>query len=187
MVYHEDGLADIVIGVSILFCMVTFALDLIWLATSWTMVFFFVWLAAKELITVPRVARMEFSSEQVGQLQRRLFRLVLVFSFTALLGAVMFALFYLIADRPENEALSWFRDNTLVVLALTAGLILALIAGLVDITRYYVYALLTVVIVVGGDLLQLSGILYGTLWGSVFLLGGLTCLVNFLRATVDPI
>lgn len=177
--YHQDGLLDIFLALGMLFSVVALSFGTWWLATILPALFWPLWISAKEIITAPRLAGLRVSREQVSQGRTAILGLTIVGVVAFLLGIVMFMLFSF--DRAPMGLTNWLRENFLSVMGVISGFILALTALLGRIPRYYTYALLAVLVGVGGPLLNIKPSLYTATFSLIMLLSGIVVLLRFTR------
>ena len=180
MRYHQDGLADLLVGLGILLAGLNMLLD--WdvsLGALWVVLWLPVWLSAKRSITARRIPDGQVSREQYsGMLSAGVFisgMLVL------LVAAGMVALW----GQEMGSTPAWFlaalREYLMVVLGLFGALILAVAASLSRLNRLHAYALVTAVAFVGSYLLNAPIALAVAVVGGIVTAWGLGMLVRFLR------
>jgi len=180
MRYHQDGLADLLVGLGILLAGLNMLLD--WdvsLGALWVVLWLPIWLSAKRSITARRIPDGQVSREQYsGMLRAGVFisgMLVL------LVAAGMVALW----GQEMGSTPAWFlaalREYLMVVLGLFGALILAVAAWLSGLNRLHAYALVTAVAFVGSYLLSAPIALAVAVVGGIVMAWGLGMLVRFLR------
>jgi hypothetical protein len=188
MAYNDDGLLDIVIGLVILFACATWLTELYWMVGTLAFVFFLVWQSAKQIITAPRVRGMQFTPEKARQLEGFWRGMIVFLTITMVMGLIFFAIAVLAGPWVRQTGselpawINWFSENVAILLGLTASLFLGLLAYFGGLPRFYGYALLTLAIVAGSYLLDISALFFVALLGAIMLLVGLGLLVQFMRA-----
>ncbi len=180
MRYHQDGLADLLIGLGILLAGLNMLLD--WdvsLGALWVVLWLPIWLSAKKLITARRIPDVQVSREQyAGMLKAGVF-------VSGMLVVLVAAGMVVLWGQETGNTPAWFLAGLgqylIVVLGLFGALTLAVAAWLSGLNRLYAYALLTAVAFVGGYLLNAAIALAVTVVGGIVMLWGLGMLVRFVR------
>jgi hypothetical protein len=178
--YYQDGLAELFIGLGILFFCLTMLLDLdVPMASLWVVLWVPLWMSAKKSITARRMHDVEVSMERYdGMLKAG------VFVAAVLLLPLVAGLVVLWGQKTGNTP-AWFlaalREYLMIVLGLFATLVLAVAAWLSGLGRLYAYAVVTAVAFVGGHLLDAPIALAVTVVGGIVMLWGLGLLVRFVR------
>lgn len=177
--YHQDGLLDIFLALGILFATVAFSAGMFWLVAILPVIFNLLWVSARQSITAPRLVGTSPATIRTGKSQP-------VFIMLTILGVVAFilgaAVFWLFATENTSTGLrEWVRQNFVLVSWVFGGLLLALIAILTRLPRYYFYALLALSAGVGGPLLGCKPVIYVVGLASSILVVGLLTLLHFLR------
>lgn len=146
-----------------------------WFFLSWMPIIFYVPL--KNRITVPRFGYVKFDSEHGSRGRKITGFLVLFFLVVFVLGIVVF----LVSDPPAPPELLWIRENTMFFYGLVGVLGFGL-AGLISgIRRLFVYALLSIFLMVTGQLLDFQEFVPFLLLGGTIFVTGLILLVRFMR------
>ncbi len=180
MRYHQDGLADLLIGLGILLAGLNMLLD--WdvsLAALWVVLWLPIWLSAKKSITARRIPDIQVSREQyAGMLKAGVF-------VSGMLVLLVAAVLLVLWGQTTGNTPAWFlaglRQYLIVVLGLFGALVLALAAWLSGLSRLYAYGLLIAVAFVGGYLLNAPIAPAVTVVGGIVMLWGLGMLVRFVR------
>jgi hypothetical protein len=179
--YHQDGLIDILLGIGVLgFGLMILTGSFVFNMLSWMPILFYVPL--KNRITVPRFGYVQFTSERVKK-QRLLIAIAvgLVF-FTFGLGLYVFANF---DDMPPMMDILFGFDGMMVIAVLFVSMMI--IAGLITrLNRLFIYALLTPLMLLGGQALGIEPELRVVFLGTIILLIGIIYLLRFLRAYPLP-
>ena len=175
MYYHNDGLIDIYVGLSILLggiCMLT---DIIYLAGVFPVLCLPVYRSIKKSVTAPRIKNIKFPPEHRG----RTGKTILIAASTGVLVLLMCVImFVLLSSGYISPSLrTWLLKPFIgVIVAFCMGVI----AFINKIWRFYAYAILMVIIFTSSLLLNLSIPLSLILIGTVMLLVGVVLLIQFL-------
>jgi len=175
--YHKDGLLDIFIGLGILMAGATLWAGMPWMAGAWLAIFVPLWISIRKSVTYPRVAEDEVQTGSKPQI---------VFVLSVLAGLLVLGVFTGIAFLLGFERFSAFRAFLDTYIHLLMGLGLAVFltgtAAIMRVPRFFVYALLTLMVFGIG---QVTGWLFWmsmSLVGGLISLAGLAVLGRFLRA-----
>ena len=181
MRYHEDGLADLMIGLSVLLGGLYLVVD--WdipLGAVWVVLWLPLWLSAKKSITARRAPNVEISEVRYAGMMKAATFVVIT------LVLLVFAGSLLLVGQSGGLVPSWFvtglREYLTVVLGLVGSLVLTIAAWLSGLNRLYAYALLTAVAFVGSYLLHAPAGLAVAVVGGVVMLWGLVMLSRFVRS-----
>jgi hypothetical protein len=171
--YQQDGIIDLLVGWGTLAFGLNLAMDSsIWTFLAWMPIIFYVPL--KNRITVPRLGYVKFDHSRGGPGKWILVFLVFGLLVVLSLGIVLF----LLADR---SSLTWIREYTLLFYGLV-GLIGFGIVGLISgIPRLFLYALLSLFIMGGGQLMGVEEYIPFFLLGGTILVVGVVLLGRFIR------
>ncbi len=144
--YHEDGLVDLFLG----FAAITFGLsvltEMVIVLAGSVIVWLFVYIAAKRLITVPRIGIVEFSSERKSRLSTLLWILVLV----QIISVCVSLLAWMVPLVATIIIL-----NYMIIIGLVGAGIFSIIAYMSDIQRFYLYGVVTLVVFLGSSFFNL--------------------------------
>lgn len=173
--YHQDGLTDIAAGVFI----TGFGLDMVLNSSIFFMISLLpivLILPLRKLITYPRIGQIEFSPERRRKISKGMLALVMALALSAGLGVIAF-----LAVSGELAGLEeWFDRYTLLLLGAIMAGVLALVAFVFQIARFYLYAIIEFGAWLLGDLLGIDpGIPLG-IAGAIVLLVGIGLLIRFL-------
>jgi hypothetical protein len=138
MVYHQDGILDIVAGAVLLIFAAVIVFDqgaFIGLIAIPTVLY----MSLKQRFSLPRMGYIRFETEKE---KRQKLGLTLLFGLTAFIGLLAFYAFS--GDLPENLS-TVIRENTPLLFGLVLGLALVGVAYFLNNPRFYVYAILAVV------------------------------------------
>ena len=179
--YHQDGLIDMLIGLGILgFGLMMLTDSVVFNMLAWMPIIFYVPL--KNRITVPRFGYVQFTSERAKRQQLLLALLIGCLLFILLLGVYVFAVG---GDMPPLLDTLRAGDGMLLIGGLFAFMLV--LAGLATgLSRLYIYAFLTLLILPGGALMDIEAPYRMIFLGALILLIGIILLVRFLRAYPLP-
>ena len=173
--YHQDGIIDILIGCGILFAILCFLSEMIWLSGAFVIFAVILYTSIKQKITSPRIGFVKFG--QKGQ-HRTLFIL------TILIGNI-FLLFFLGLFLYRNSVPQWITESLTTYPSLILGgiaciitLLTALISG---IKRFYFYGAAILTSFVLGQIMSIELWISSTIVGLLFFLTGLIKLMNFIQ------
>ncbi len=175
---HQDGLIDMIIGLSMIGFGLNMAFDSsVFLFMSWMTIIFYV--PFKNRITVPRIGYVKFSTSKTNMI---IGVAVAVLLFVFLLGTFV----YLIGDSNNSSPqltdwLTWFRQYHMLVLGSIFALCCAGAALLTGIRRLYAYAVLTIGIFAAAFWLGVEPPIYVLTTGLLIEAVGIWLLVRFLR------
>jgi hypothetical protein len=173
MVYHEDGILDMVVGVSVLILAGVMAFDQA-VFIGFLGIPLIMYIPIKERVSVPRIGRIRFEAEEVTT------RRLLFFLFTGI-GALLTVLALVRVDHTSGIYAAIQNNMVLIFAFLLGGTLFG--AGLfLNNGRFKVYALLSLVLVLG--LYALSIRLWPAITALSFLMEavGIYKLVGFLRS-----
>lgn len=176
----HDGLWDILIGLSVLFAGLYMLLDISSAFIAiWVVLWLPAWRSAKKSITEPRMQYLQVSKEQHAGLIR-----AGVLSAGALLVVVVAVVAVLLAQatgRIPAWFLAWLEEYLIVVLGLLGSLVLVVAGWLSGVHRLYAYAVLTLIVLGVGYLLNTPAALAAALLGAIITLWGAVMLLRFVR------
>lgn len=180
MRYHQDGLADLLVGLGILLFGLNMLLD--WdvpLAAVWVVLWVPIWMSAKKSITARRMHDAEVSMERYDGIRKAIAFVAAVLLLPLVAGLVV------LWAHSRGTLPPWFlaglREYLMIVLGLFGALVVAVAAWLSGLNRLHAYALVTAVALVGGYLLDAPIALAVTVVGAIVMLWGLGLLVRFVR------
>jgi hypothetical protein len=180
MSYHEDGLLDLLVGLSVLLGGLYILVDLdIPLGGAWVVLWLPIWLSARKAITARRLPYVEIPQEQYAGMMRAATFVVITLTLAVFAGSII------LLGHSTGSVPEWFviglRQYLTVVSGLLGALVLAIAGWLSKLNRLYAYALLTAVAFVGGYVLRAPTSLAVALVGGCITLWGLRMLAGFVR------
>ena len=175
--YHQDGVLDIFIGLSILLFGAWILADMAYLAGAFAAVFTPIYAQVKKQVTVPRLGFVKFGPNRTAKTQKTVLVLVLVGVMAFLPGVLLFA-------TTEMGILAPIRlliDYGMIVIGVAGAAVLSVVAYLSELRRLYVYAALVLTLFVSGHFLTAPLPYYLMTLGTIILLSGLYLLITFQR------
>lgn len=174
MVYHNDGILDMVVGITVLMLATVMAFEaVVFIGLIGIPIVFYI--PIKERLSLPRIGIIRFEAEDVTRKRMTIFLLLG-------LGTLMvFSLLRLLRTDVSPGLVELFWNNQVIVFALILAGTLFAAGRILNNGRFVVYALLSLGLVLGAYFIGLQ------VWVSVTLLGllmeviGIYKLVNFLR------
>ena len=180
MRYHEDGLADLLVGLGVLLFGLPMLVDLDFpLAALWVVVWVPIWVSGKKSITARRLPDVEVPKEHLAGMMRAGVFIALMLVLALLAGMVV--LWGRSTGGVPAGFLEGLREYLMVVLGVTGAFVMGVAAWLSGLDRLYAYAMLTAVAFVGGYLLNVPIALAVTVVASIIMLWGAVLLVRFVR------
>jgi hypothetical protein len=173
--YHQDGLIDLFIGSGILFAILCFLNEMIWLGGAFVILAVPLYTYVKQKITAPRIGLVKFG--QKGQ-HKTLFILLI------LIGNI-FLLFFLGLFLYRNSIPLWITENLTTYPSFIIGgiaCILTLLTALISgIKRFYFYGATILISFVIGQIISIDLLISSAIVGILFLLIGIIKVLNFIR------
>jgi len=173
--YHEDGIIDIFAGAWILmFGILAIHTDRVWVAGMFPVYGLAPFVAIKKKITVPRISYMKFNPKQKSKIEKVFFSIhAIIYSFAILLYT--------------HNTPSWidtlFQEYPMLFFGAIVTLFFIVAVWTLSVRRFYAYALLTLVVSVGGHMID-ADISYGVfpvLLGVLIVSDGVLMLNQFLQ------
>ena len=171
LIFFQDGLWDIFLGIFILGWGLSILTDLAYLAGSLFVCLYLVVWSLKKWLTYPRVgyARLGVRMEKFRQ------AVMIILGITALTG-IAFAIVFLADDRP-----AWLTDYFPLLFSGILALVVGLLAGWLGVYRFLAYAGL---IFLAGVVHQFTDVAWSHTYigaGAIIVIIGAGYLVHFLR------
>ncbi|MCP4422712.1 MAG: hypothetical protein GY805_39390 [Chloroflexi bacterium] len=174
--YHQDGILDLVIGLSILgFGINMYTDSSAFIVLSWFGIMLYAPLKAR--ITIPRMGYVQFDEVRTRKTKQMVMLAIGMSTFSLFLGLFVFV-------RSDNFSASfsqWFEQYYLLVLGAFPAIILAGAALWLGVNRLLLHALLIVGIIYAGIQLDVPEPYYVMVLGGIISLVGLWLLVRFLQ------
>jgi hypothetical protein len=170
--YHQDGLIDMIIGLSFIGFGLNMAFDnSAFLFLAWLPIILYV--PFKNRITVPRIGYVKFTASNK----------ILVGAVIAGLLVLLLGIFVFLIAGPgqiPSPLNAWLKQYHMLLLGSIAALCFAGAALLTSITRLYAYAVLILVIFASGTWLGITPAIYVIITGLLIEVVGIWMLVRFL-------
>jgi hypothetical protein len=174
MIYHEDGILDLIVGVSVLMLAGVMGFDLPALIGT-IGIPLILYIPFKDSISIPRIGFIKFEAEK--STRSRLIMLLL-FGFVAL---IVLALLGPIQNRISSSFATMVRNNDILIFAAIMAGILFIGGQILNNSRFWIYSLLSLALIT-------AAFFFGfRVWIPVLTIGitmetlGLTKLINFLK------
>jgi hypothetical protein len=173
-VYHDDGILDLVVGITVIMLALVMAFDSVFFIGLIGIPIVF-YIPIKEQISIPRIGFIRFEAEH--KTRKRMFLFLW-------LGVGMFIMFFLLfllrsGASPAFEELVW--NNEVLVFAIILGGTLFIAGRILNNARFVTYALIALGLVLGANFAGLRVWIPVTLVGVMMEAVGIYRLVNFLR------
>jgi hypothetical protein len=174
MIYHEDGILDLVVGVSVLMLAGVMGFDLPALIGLIGIPLTF-YIPLKDRVTIPRIGFIQFEAEKATR--KRLISLLLI----GLAAFVVLALLGPIQNWISSSFTEMIRNNDVLIFAVILSGILFAGGQILNNSRFRIYALLSLVLVIAACFIEFR------VWIPVFVVGltmealGLAKLINFQK------
>ncbi len=174
MIYHDDGLLDLVVGFAVIMLSVVMAIEAVALI-GLIGIPLILYIPIKDRVSIPRMGRIRFEPQDVSR--RKLF----AFLFLGFAALLFFLFFSQIRIQPGSGLATIIRSNQVLVFALVLGGSLFAASYFLNNRRFSVYSILSLGLVVGLNILELP------IWSAVLGVGllmeavGIYQLVGFLR------
>jgi hypothetical protein len=179
MLYHGDGLLDILIGLGILIFGLTLTFDMFYLSGAYIAILAAIMPALKKGITAPRMQCVEGAPPP--EARRRVVRLMLL----TLLGLGVLALLGLLLFLRPGAIPAWsiaaIREYGLLLAGVALVALLIVTAWATAQGRFVAYAALAALASVAGQWLGIDFWLYAILVGATVTLSGSAVLIRFVR------
>lgn len=179
--FYQDGIWDLFIGLAF----IGMAVGVIYSNTGITAIipcFAIVIIPGlKKLITLPRLGYVKLSSEREVKKRKNISALVLLLTFTAVLGGIVFS-----AYTGNSGWQRWIKSLALIPFGAVLSLIAGAVGFLYGIKRVLIYAILILVIFVIGHILELRPTFHFSVIGITMTLVGFALLIRFIGKYPKP-
>lgn len=174
--YHQDGILDLVIGLSILGFGINMSTESsAYIVLSW--IGLILYTPLKSAITIPRMGYVQFDEARTRKTHLVIMLGIGAATFSLFLGLFVFTR----SGSFSADFESWFSQYYMLVLGAFPAIVLAGAALWMGVNRLLVHALLIVLIIFAGIQLGIPEPYYVMVLGSIILLTGLWLLFRFLR------
>lgn len=176
MLYHQDGLLDIFVGLVIVLAGASLLGEMFWMTGAWVAIFAPLWISARRSITYPRVPEPE-----AVPTQNFTYLLIFLLLIGVLVLSLTVGLTFMVGFERVPALRAFLDSNLLLVLGAGQAAMLLIPAIFMRVHRFYAYAALTLAVYA---LAQLLGWAFWTatiLAGVVMALCGMLVLLRFLQ------
>lgn len=173
--YHQDGILDILTGVSILGFAAVVIADMIYLGWMFFFLAISIYASAKKVLTVPRIGFVKFPQQRT---KVAIQALVILGVLSNVLGLITFIQ---VESGSTPLWLLFAIENYMLVIGVFGATLFCIVGYTLRAQRTYAYALLTLIIFVTGHFLYYPLQYYLILLGTLILLFGLALLIRFIR------
>ena len=176
LAYHQDGIIDLIIGLSILGFSLNMATDnSAFLFMGWIWIVFY--MPLKNRITFPRLGFAKFDNERTTRTGLLLMMMVGIITLALFVG-----LFVFVRSDAMSPALSaWLRQYHLLVLGAFLAVAMVIAALFSGIKRLFVYAAVTMLSIFLGIQLGVAPPIFTLVLGGLIGLSGAWLLLRFVR------
>jgi len=170
--YHEDGLVDLFLGFAVIMFGLFVLTEVVIVLSGSVFVWLLLYIAAKRLITVPRIGNVEFSSERKSKISTLLWILVLV----QIISVCVSLLAWMVPMVATIIIL-----NYMIIIGFVGASIFSFIAYMSDILRFYLYGVVTLVVFLGSYFFNFTFYLPMMVVGILITFSGLVLLFRFIQ------
>jgi hypothetical protein len=174
--YHQDGLWDIFLGIFFFATGILWVFDQVVFAGIVPAVMLPSAINIKKSFAQSRLGYAKFSPERKAKEKKGVAGLVMVFTLTAIAGAVCF-----LAFTDTGGMLDWIKDLGLIPFGATLAFVTGAIGLMFGIRRLLLYALLILAVFVAGHMFNSDPPVYFLFLGLIFLIVGIVMLIQFMR------
>lgn len=175
MFYHQDELIDLLIGGGILFMILCFLIEMIWLGGAFVVLAFPLYTYIKQKITAPRIGFVKFG--QKGQYKTLFILLISVGN--------IFLVFFLGLFIYRDSIPIWITGNLTTyayfIIGAIACVLTFLTAYILGIKRFYFYGAAILFSFVIGQMISINLIILSAVMGIIVLLTAIIKLLYFIR------
>lgn len=174
MIYHEDGLLDLVVGLTVIMLSAVMAFEAVALI-GLIGIPLILYIPIKERVSIPRMGRIRFEAQDMSR------RKLVAFLFLGLAVLLFFLLLSLIRINPQSDFVATIRANQVLVFNLILSAVLFAAGYFLNNQRFAIYSLINLGLLLGFNFIGLR------IWSAVLGLGllmvavGIYHLVRFLR------
>ena len=173
--YHQDGILEITIAFTVLIFAVVMLGEMPWMGGMAGILAVSVYAGMKKLVTIPRIGYVKFPQQRTQK----------IVALTLVLGTVsMMAGLFAFMQTTSSGTPDWLLfliDNYMLTIGVAVAALFLLGGYAFKTKRIYVYALLTLVMFVGGHFLSFPLYYYLTVLGIIILGSGLAMMIRFVN------
>lgn len=173
--YHQDGILEIAISLVILLFAVVMIGEMAWLGGMAGVLAVSFYAGMKKLVTVPRIGYVKFPQQRA----QKIIALTVVLGLVSMVAGI-FA-FIQTTSSGTPEWLLFLIDNYMLAIGAFVAALFLLGGYALKTNRIYAYALLSLVMFVGGHFLSFPLYYYLTALGITVLSVGLAMMIRFVK------
>ena len=174
----SDGLGDILTGLIILSFGLGLLTEMFWLSAIWVPIFIPVWRKIKKRLHADRLEHEGLAQATDGRTNSRPVMMLALGVVTFLAGLVFFTLMLGASELVWLK--SWLYTYFELVLGVIAAILLAAIGAINQASRFYFYALLALILLSAGYLVEIHLGISMTFLGALITISGLVVLSRYL-------
>lgn len=181
--YHDDGLADIMVGVWFIVAGWGMAGDFAWIVGVAGFSLASMWVGLRKAITIPRMGEVRFSPERKAKMEMLKSSLGIL---GVIYGLLSFYLVFILVTDPAAKA--WIRANVFAAapLLVPVAFLFCVTGAMLQIQRLLGYSLMVTAVLVVGQLTRPPPPLVMLIPGAFILANGWTMLNTFLEENPLP-
>jgi len=176
MAYYRDGILDLLVGLALLGMSAFIIFGDPGTGAILPVAAILLHPGLKKYITQPRLGYVKFAPQREAQMKANLSRLIILFTVTAVLGAVVF-----FAYSGHADWQLWIRDLGLIPLGVVLAVTAAALGILYGVNRGLVYALIILVVFILGHVLHIHISMQLLFLGALLTITGVVLLLRFVR------
>ena len=175
--YYKDGWQDLFIGFGILLAGLFIKTEMAWMPAIFIPIFLPGWQKARNRFLNRRIGSTEFSSHQQIRSQKAIYSTMILLGLLVLVGL---AVFYVFATT-SSTVNAWLRQYFLIVLGCIFGGSWVYAANMLKLNRFYLYGLLTTVLLAASQFINIDFWQTLTTLGALITVCGSVVLIRFLQ------
>jgi len=177
LLYFNDGLIDIFIGMGIFFAGLFLWSEMVWMAAIFIPIFLPSFQSARNRFLKPRIGMVGHAPQFQAQGVKLLLYFALLLGVFVLAGVGMFLAFGVISG-PVND---WIRNYFLLILGAVFGSVWVIAAMMLKVSRFYLHAFLTFISLVSVQFVGFPFWVALSLTGGLIIIIGLIVFIRFLQ------
>ncbi len=176
--YHEDGIIDLFIGLCIFTMTFYIFAEMFWLVGSFVAISTPLYMSAKQKITFPRLGQVTFSKKRTGRTKSSFTFLIAINVVAVFIG---FYFWWAFSGGAPPAWFPYFLEFFPLIIGIIGAGILAVIAKITDITRFYNYSTATLIIIGSAQFIPIPFLYHIAVLGIVISVSGYFQLERFKR------
>ena len=181
--YHQDGILDIFVGLSILLFGLWILADMAHLAGAFVAIFTPIYAQVKKQITVPRLGYVKFAPSRTAKSKKTISLLTI----TVVLALIPGVLLFITTESGFQAPIQFLIEYGMIVIGVAWMALLALVAHITEISRLYAYSAVFCAIFTVGYFLSIPFFYYPITLDAAILLSGSYLLTRFIHEYPLPI